>query len=162
MGEFNCLDNNFKHTGKFTAPFQKSKKCLQIAKCCHYYLCSWLPSKKASTYPKIFWGMVPWGLKSNLRQLFFHIHLHAIALMKQILLTSSSPGDAMVSTYMEGNGVTTILMQANLIFQGTLDFYLPKCFGVYSQNSKNCKFPCIAFINRLGKKWENFLYPTWA
>lgn len=38
------------------------------------------------------------------------------------------------------------------IFQGILDFHLPKCFGVYSQNSKNCKFPCIVFINSLEKK----------
>lgn len=54
--------------------------------------------------------------------------------------------------YTSGHGVTTILMQANLISKGSLDFYLPKCFGVYFQNSKNCKFPGIAFIDRLGKK----------
>lgn len=54
------------------------------------------------------------------------------------------------------------MMQTNLIFQGSLDFYLPKCYGVYSQNSKNLKYPCIAFINRLGKKGKHFLNPTWA
>lgn len=75
--------------------------------------------------------------------------------MKEILLTSSSPGDATASTHVEGDGVTTILMQANLIFQRSLDFHLSKCFGVYSQNSKNCKFPCIAFINRLEKNEKN-------
>lgn len=72
----------------------------------------------------------------KLEAAFFHIHLHAIALMTQILLTSSSLGDAIASTHVEGDGATTILMQANLIFQGSLDFYLPKCYGVYPKISR--------------------------
>lgn len=55
-------------------------------------------------------------------------------------------------THMEGDGVTTTLMQATLIFKGSHDFHLPKCFGVYSQNGINCKFPGIAFMDRLAKK----------
>lgn len=130
----------------------KSKKCLQIAKCCYYYLCSRLPLQKALTYPKIFWGMVPWRLKSNLRLHFFHIHLHEA--------NSPDLGTQLPAHTWKEMGVTTILMQDNLIFQGSLDFCLPKCFGIYSQNSRNCKFPCIAFIDRLGKKRKKIPLPN--
>lgn len=125
MGEFNSPDSDFKHTAKFTALFQKSKKCLQISKCCHCYLWSQLHLQKASTYPKIFWDMVPQRLKTNSELQFFHIHLHPVAPhlffffffwqgvermdthRKQIQLTKSSPGDAVSSTQVEGDGVTT-------------------------------------------------------
>lgn len=49
---------------------------------------------------------------------------------KQIQLTNSLPGDAISSTQVEGDGGHNSPMQANLIFQGSHDFYFPKSFGV--------------------------------
>lgn len=49
---------------------------------------------------------------------------------KQIQLTNSLSGNAIASTQVEGDGVTTVPMQAILIFQGSHDFYFPKCIGV--------------------------------
>lgn len=143
MREFNSLHNDFKHI-KFSAPIQKSKTLLQISKRCYYYLRSQLPFQKASTYPKM---LSPQRLKSKSELQFFHIHLHLAVPTKQIQVTTSSLGDLLASTQLEGDEATTV----PLTFQGSYDFYFPKMVWCYSQHIKS-KFTCIAFINRLGNK----------
>lgn len=60
------------------------------------------------------------------------------------------------STQMEGDGVTRVLMQANLILQGSHDFYFPKCVGVTPNRARavDSLLQLLAIGQAKKKKWK--------